>query len=188
MHVGFLHDGEQRVLGPPARLEQRRKVGAGLHLRDRQFDRAHPRIPRARSAPVAIGYALARPLVALGPDQAGDLGFHQRLGEHSDPFPQHVPVLFFQELAYTRRQIHPCVGHRHRPPCVSFRQKELTERCTMALGAVYADGLTGFPPRPGTLTKLARQRAFFAVCRAGNSMLSRGPTESEESRSLVRTS
>ena len=133
MHVGFLHDGEQCVLGSPARLQQRGKVSAGRHLRDRQLDRAHPRIPRARPAPIAIGHALARALVPLGPDQAGDLGFHQHLGEHADPFPEYVHVLLFQELAYKRRQIHPCLGHRHRPPCVSFRQKELTERCTMAL-------------------------------------------------------
>src|SRR5690606_32404871 len=40
-----------------------------------------------------------------------------------------------------------------RPPCCpSFAEKELTERCTMALALVYREPLTEFPPRPGTLT------------------------------------
>jgi hypothetical protein len=41
---------------------------------------------------------------------------------------------------------------------VSFRQKELTERCAMAAPAVYRSRLTEFPPRPGTLTRGRRDR------------------------------
>ncbi len=58
--------------------------------------------------------------------------------------------------------------------CVSFRQKELTGRCTMALDAVYAAGLTEFPPRPGTLTpadssyeEIVREVAFAAMVERG---------------------
>ena len=48
VHVRLLDDREQRVLGAPARLQQRREIRARPHLRDRQLDRAHPRVPRPR--------------------------------------------------------------------------------------------------------------------------------------------
>ena len=32
-------------------------------------------------------------LVAVRADEPGDLRLHQRLGQHPNPFPQHVPVL-----------------------------------------------------------------------------------------------
>jgi len=74
---------------------------------------------------------------ALRPDQAGDLGFHQCLGEHPNPFPQDIPVLLFEELANKRRQIHPWLGHRLNTSVFFVsRQRELTERCAMAASFV----------------------------------------------------
>ena len=59
VHVRFLHHRQQRVLGPPARLQQRREVRARPDLRDRQLDRAHARVPRPRPAAVAVRRPLA---------------------------------------------------------------------------------------------------------------------------------
>jgi hypothetical protein len=53
------------------------------------------------------------PLVAaLGPDEHGDFGFHQGLGEHPNTFSEHIPILLLEQLANERRQIHPSLGHR----------------------------------------------------------------------------
>ena len=120
MHVRLLHDREQRVLGAPARLQQRGKVGPGSHLRNRQLDRAHPRVPRPRPTAIAVRRALAGALVTLSPNQAGDLRFHQRLREHPDAFPQHVPILLLEKLANERRQIHSGLGHRVNTSVTSF--------------------------------------------------------------------
>jgi hypothetical protein len=43
--------------------------------------------------PVAVGGTLWTALVALGPDEAGALRFHQRLRQHADAFPQDIAVL-----------------------------------------------------------------------------------------------
>jgi putative ABC transport system permease protein len=90
---------------------------------------------------------------ALGADQTGDFRFHQRLGEHADAFSQDIAVLLLKQLANERRQIHSGLGHRVSTSVSSFSsQRELTERCAMADSAVYSEGFTEFPPRPGTLT------------------------------------
>ena len=145
VHVGFLHDRQQRVLGPPARLQQRREIRPRPHLRNRQLDRAHPRVPRPHPAPVAIRGPLGRPLVPLRPNQPGDLRFHQRLREHADALPQHIPILLLEELANERRQIHSGLRHRVNTSVSSFSgQRELTERCAMAALLSTPPGLSNF--------------------------------------------
>ena len=137
MHVRFLHDREQRVLRPPARLQQRGKIRARPHLGDRQLDRAHPRVPRPHPVAVAVARPLGRALVPVGANQAGDLRFHQRLREHPDALPQHIPILLLEELANERRQIHSGLRHRRNTSVSSFSgQRELTERCAMAASPV----------------------------------------------------
>ena len=89
-----------------------REVRPEPDLGDRQLDRAHPRVPRSRPAPIPIRGPLARALVPLGTDQAGDLCFHQGLGEHPNPVPKDVAVLLLEELANERRQIHSGLRHR----------------------------------------------------------------------------
>jgi hypothetical protein len=42
---------------------------------------------------------VAGALVPLGADQASALALHQRLGQHSNPFPKDIPALFFEKLA-----------------------------------------------------------------------------------------
>jgi hypothetical protein len=64
VHLRFLDDGQQRVFGAPAWLQQRRKVRAGPDLRNRQVDRAHARVPGphpvAVACPVRSGVRLCR--------------------------------------------------------------------------------------------------------------------------------
>jgi hypothetical protein len=43
--VGLLDHGDQRLLGAPARLQERRKVAAGAQPRDRELELADPRVP-----------------------------------------------------------------------------------------------------------------------------------------------
>ena len=50
-----------------------------------------------------MGRPLVRALIPLDAHQLGDLGLHQRLGEHSDPLAQYVPILLLQQLANERR-------------------------------------------------------------------------------------
>ena len=70
MHVCFLHDPQEGVLGARARLEQGAKVGPGPHLRDRQLDGSGPRVPRPHPVAVPVAGALRRALMPLGADQA----------------------------------------------------------------------------------------------------------------------
>ncbi len=97
------------------------------------------------------------------PDQRCELALHQGLGQPPDPFPQHVPVLLLQdlllqELANERRQIHPCCGYRHRPPCgVLFTRRT---HGTMRDGRLPcpAQRPPESPPRPGILTDTTGHR------------------------------
>ena len=50
-----------------------------------------------------MGRPLPGALIPLGAHQFGDLGLHQRLGEHADSLAQHVPILLLQQLANQRR-------------------------------------------------------------------------------------
>jgi hypothetical protein len=60
---------------------------------------ADARVRRPRAVAIAIGRTIATALVALGADHAGEFRFHQCLREDPDALPQHVPILFFEELA-----------------------------------------------------------------------------------------
>src|SRR4029453_199328 len=54
VHVGLLDHRLQRSLRSSPRLEQRGKVAPRTHLRNRQLDRAHPRVPASHPVPVAV--------------------------------------------------------------------------------------------------------------------------------------
>ena len=128
--VGFLHHRQQRLLGPAARLQQRREVGPRPDLRDRQVDGPDAGVPRADPRAIPVRRPILAALVALRADQRRDLRLHQRLGEHPDAFPQDIPILLFEQLANERRQIHPWFGHRHLPPCgVLFAQRTHGTMC-----------------------------------------------------------
>src|SRR5581483_4911335 len=67
---------------------------------------------------VAIPSSLTGALMALRPDQPGDLALHERLGQHPNPFPQYVAVLLREQLADELVKVHPPLGHR--PSSVSL--------------------------------------------------------------------
>ena len=67
---------------------------------------------RPGAVAVAVGDALGAPLVGSGADLAGDLGLHHRLGEHPNAFTQQIDVVFLEQLADERRDVHPGGGHR----------------------------------------------------------------------------
>jgi hypothetical protein len=66
VHIRFLHDRDQGLLGTSARLEEAREVAALPELGDRQLDAADPGIPLARPVAVAVGGALQAALPELG--------------------------------------------------------------------------------------------------------------------------
>ena len=134
VHVGFLHDGQQRVLGAPARLQQRGEIRPRPHLRDRQLDRARPACPRSASGsrcgtPVRSGVrscrsAPIRPATSVSISACESTRMPSR---------RTSAVLLLEELANKRRQIHSGLGHRVNTSVSSFSgQRELTERCAMA--------------------------------------------------------
>ena len=139
----------QRLLGSPAGLEQRGEVGAGGDLGDLQLDRARARVPAPGAVAVAVGGALGAPLVGRGTDLAGDLGLHHRLGEHPDAFTQQIHVVFLEQLADERRDVHPGGGHR---------PSSLTVLSMRMAVAIYVTGISTpelhleSPPLLGTLT------------------------------------
>ena len=89
MDVSFLHDGNERLIGPLARLQQAREEAANLNARHLQIDRSH-RVPCGRwptAAPdtVALARAVTAPLVPLGPQVLADLQLHPGLTQHPHP-------------------------------------------------------------------------------------------------------
>jgi len=58
--IGLLHDRDQRLLGPPARLQKAREVRPGPQLGDGQLQLTDPGVPAARPVAVTLGLAAAR--------------------------------------------------------------------------------------------------------------------------------
>ena len=91
LHVGLLHDGQQRSLAASARFEQGGEGAALPHLRDLQLQGAHPRVPRPGPVAVAVGNPL-RTAPAPRPRADGHFRFHHRLDQHPEPLAQEVEV------------------------------------------------------------------------------------------------
>ena len=111
-HVG-LHDHRvQGSLRPAARLQQGREVGAGGDLGDLELDGAHPGVPGPGAVAVSVRGAGGAPLVGPRADLGAHLCLHQRLGQDPDPFAEQVDVVFLEQLAHERCDVHPLGGHR----------------------------------------------------------------------------
>jgi hypothetical protein len=123
--IGLLDDRDQRLLGPPARLQKRREVAALAQLGDGQLDRADPGVPLARPVAVAVGGPLQAALAELGADLGTDVGLHQLVGHPGHRLAQHVGVLIAQQLVGELGSGHPGpLGHRG----VSLRRSAGTDR------------------------------------------------------------
>ncbi len=112
-HVRLLDHREQGPLGPSSGLEQAGEVAAVTDPGDGQVDRAHPRVPASLAIAVAAGQAVFGVALTMGhAGDLGDLGFHDRLGQHPQALPQEIHVPITDRLAYRLEQRHPVLGHR----------------------------------------------------------------------------
>ena|SRR5947207_14158173 len=59
MHVGFLNDGGQRLLGPAPRFKKAREIAAFAKLRNAQLDSTRAGLPVAVAEAVAVVETLA---------------------------------------------------------------------------------------------------------------------------------
>src|SRR5262249_34951170 len=93
-HIGLLHDCDERLLAPPARLQKAGEVAATADLGDRQLDLTSTGVPGPR--PVAV--AMRQPLLrrALTPpdsNQLRHLGLHQLLTDPGQRLAQEIKPL-----------------------------------------------------------------------------------------------
>ena len=82
LDVGLADHPDERLLGPPARLEERRQVAALAELGDIEVDRAGPGVPAPLPVPVAAVHPVLGPLAVAGVAEHVDIGVHQQLGCH----------------------------------------------------------------------------------------------------------
>jgi hypothetical protein len=105
--IGLLHHRDQRLLGPPARLQERREIAAGPQLGDAQLQLTNPGVPGSGPVAVALSHPVWGALAKLGADLGGDLGLHQ-LGDHpGHALAQHISVLAGQQLIGNLGSGHP---------------------------------------------------------------------------------
>jgi hypothetical protein len=112
--IGLLDDGDQGLLGPPARRQEGREVAAGAQPGDGQLQLPDPGVPAARSVAVALGLAAVRDAFAqLGAGQRAHLGLHQLGDQPGHTVAQHISVLIRHQLVDQLSSGHPvALGHR----------------------------------------------------------------------------
>jgi hypothetical protein len=119
--VCLLDHRQQGALGPTTGFQQGREVRAVADPRDRELDRADPRVPAPVAVPVAAGQAALRVALTLGhARELGDLSLHDRLREHPNALAQDVDVSLGGCLAERVEHGHAVLGHRGGPPCRRF--------------------------------------------------------------------
>jgi len=133
-HIGLLHDGDERLLASPSRLQEAGEVAAAAQLRDRQLKLAGARRPRPRPVAVATGEPLLRrPLAAAGADQLGHLRFHQLLADPAERLAQEVEALTLEQVADDLLGRHPLrLGHRGDSPLVELLAEPTSLSATVA--------------------------------------------------------
>jgi hypothetical protein len=134
--VGLHHDRDDRLLGTPARLQERREVRrARTRPGNQQLDLADPRLPRPRAVAVAMRRARLADLAVRGPDLIGDFRVHQLAHDQRDRVAHEVAVLARHHLGDQLGRSHPlALGHRG----VSFTS---TARTADELDAAVAEPL-----------------------------------------------
>jgi hypothetical protein len=102
VQIGLHHHGEQRLIDPPAALEQRGKKRPGAQLRDPQLQIPGAGGQRPRPGAVALRGPGVGALVRAGADHRGELGLDQRLidrgGRRPDPVVDIGGLQCFQHL------------------------------------------------------------------------------------------
>ena len=112
--VGLLDDRDQGLLGPPARLQERREIATLPQFRDGQLQLPNPGIPAPLAVAVSLAPAAVRgALTQLSAGQCGRFGIHQLLDQPRDTVAQDVGVLISHELVDQVSSGHPvALGHR----------------------------------------------------------------------------
>src|SRR4029450_6540297 len=184
--VGLLDDRDQGLLGPPARFQEAREVGALAQPGDRQLQLAHPRIPGARPVADAVGHSLGGALAELGADLRGDLGLHQLGGHPRRAVAQHIGVLISEQLVRQLGSGHPGpLGHRG-APFVALREQtddSQTPRWPNSQSAVQPTGTVTplSPTRPVPELRIAvlvRRRTVHGM----ESIVATEPTPKDQGR------
>jgi hypothetical protein len=109
------------------------------------------------SALLGKGQSALRVALAVGhPGELGDLGLHDRLGEHAHTLAQEVGIALGDRLAYRVEHGHPVCGHRGVPPCRRFlaRRREDDAVAALVVGHRRCDTTVWdvtTPPRAGTM-------------------------------------
>ncbi len=126
LHVALRDDRDHRLFRPPSRLQQElREVAALPELRDRELDRAHPRIPGA----VPIAVPTVRALRASFPVPRVALRLrvrrHQLLRERSQHRPDQIRIRLRQVLAQPLQRVHHVRDCHRAPPHVAWSLHEV---------------------------------------------------------------
>jgi hypothetical protein len=79
VQVGLHHHREQRLIHPPAALQQRWEERPGAQLGDPQLQVPRRGRQQARAVAVALGQSLGRALIRCSADHAGELGLDEGL-------------------------------------------------------------------------------------------------------------
>jgi hypothetical protein len=99
LHIGFLDDCGERLLGHPPRLQKAREVGALAQLGNAQLNRAGAGLPGPVTVAVALHQALGALLAVTGAGEGADLQLHQPFGGKADHLTQQVGVRVFSTSA-----------------------------------------------------------------------------------------
>jgi hypothetical protein len=94
---GLLDDRDQGLLGPPARFQEAREVGALAQPGDRQLQ-SPTRVSKCEADTRCGGSVAGGALAELGADLRGDLGLHQLRGHPGRAVAQHIGVLVSEQL------------------------------------------------------------------------------------------
>jgi len=93
LHIGFLDDGRERLLGGAPGFKELGRVAALTQLGDLQLDAAGTGVPGAFAVAVAAVEALGGILLVVGGAAAAlDIEFHQALGHELHHLAQDVDV------------------------------------------------------------------------------------------------
>ena len=113
MHVRLDHDGHQRLLGTPPRLEQpRREIAAVPQLGNLERDGADARVPRPRAIAVALIDTLGAALAVAGAAHRVRLSIHQRHDDFRERLANRIWCLLELLAQPTNRVDLVCGGHR----------------------------------------------------------------------------
>jgi hypothetical protein len=144
--IALGHHRDEGLLGPSAGIEEPvREVAGPPQLRDRQLDRADPRVEGPLAVAVAVVEPLRRLLTPARSSQGVDLGGHQPLGELGHHLPEQIVLVAVELLAQPRQRVHRVADHRVLPLVALSQELQEADAVVIASG-----GPSPATPLPGT--------------------------------------